>query len=251
MNSQFEQMMQVNIQGRVFVICKNHGVTDPTIIGYYTEIMQQAISAMLTDESTPADFHKLLNEQAEWLELEIGQIRDSSQDDESATEVDEVEDDESDGGEDRPTILNTEKKTTGYVPEAKSMSERLQDRREIMEQLLLNDCVALKLVSQSEAKKLKRGLVGKDPDKAEEEVVAVLRNALHAQIRKFIRKHSGGPWGTPTLQDELRLDIVRTRSIRSLVSLARQLLEEREGWLAKNKSGLSGRLFGGKVVVDK
>jgi hypothetical protein len=239
MDSQFEQMMQVNIQGRVLIICQNHGVTDPTFIGYYTEIMQQAINAMLTDESTPADFHKLLNEQAEWLEKEVDQIRDSS------------EDDERDGDEEALNIENADKKATGYVPEAKSMPDRLMDRRAEMEHLLLNDCVTLKLVSPKEAQKMKRGLVGQDPAKAEEEVVALLRNSLHAQIRKFIRKHNGGPWATASVQTEVRMDIARTRTIRSLVSLSRQLLEEREEWMAKNKGSLTGRFFGGKVSMDK
>ncbi|MEW8026400.1 MAG: hypothetical protein AB2792_14335 [Candidatus Thiodiazotropha sp.] len=252
MDSQFEQMMQVNIQGRVFILCQTHGVTDPTIIGYYTEIMHQAISAMLTDESTPADFHKLLNEQADWLELEIGQVRGGSPGTDSVSAAtDEIEDDESGGDGQAPKILNANKKATGYVPEAKSMPERLKDRRADMEHLLLNDCVTLKLVTPNEADKLKHGLVGKDPDKAEEEVVAMLRNNLHAQVRKFIRKHNGGPWATATLQSEVRMDITRTRSVRSLVSLSRQLLEEREEWLMKTKNSLTGRFFGGKVKLDK
>jgi hypothetical protein len=251
MDSQFEQMMQVNIQGRVFIICKNHGVTDPTIIGYYTEIMQQAINAMMTDGSTPADFHKLLNEQADWLEKEVGQVRDTAEDDQLAAAIGENEDQEIDASGEKPTILNADKKATGYVPEAKSMPERLKDRRADMEHLLLNDCVTLKLVTPKEAKKLKHGLVGKDPEKAEEEVVALLRNSVHSQLRKFIRKHNGGPWATATLQTEVRMDIARTRSVRSLVSLSRQLLEEREEWLAKTKSSLTGRFFGGKVSMDK
>lgn len=251
MDSQFEQMMQVNIQGRVFIICQAHGVTDPTIIGYYTDIMRQAISAMLHDESTPADFHQLLNQQAEWLESEIGQVRDPAESEESSAATDENEDDEVDGDEQAQKILNANKKATGYVPDAKSMPERLKDLRSDMEYLILNDCVTLKLVSPNQAKKLKNGLVGKIPEKAEEEVVALLRNALHAQIRKFIRKHNGGPWATATLQTEIRMDITRTRSVRSLVSLSRQLLEEREEWLSKTKNSLTGRFFGGKVKMDK
>jgi hypothetical protein len=248
MDSQFEQMVQMNIQGRVFIVCKNHGVTDPTIIGYYTDIMQQAISAMMTEESTPAEFHKLLNEQADWLASEVAQLSNSSQDESATALNDEVVG--SDAGE-KPKTLNADKKGSGYVPEAKSMQERLQDRRADIEHLLLNDCVTLKLVSPNQAKKLKQGLVGKDPDKAEDEVVALLRNAVHSQIRKFIRKHGGGPWATATLQTEVRMDIARTRSVRSLVSLSRQLLEEREEWLAKSKSSLTGRFFGGKVSMDK
>jgi hypothetical protein len=248
MDSQFEQMMHVNIQGRVLIICKSHGIKDPSIIEYYTEIMEQAISAMMTDESTPAEFLKLLNEQADWLALEIAQVRDSPDAEESST----VATHETEGEPDlSQKILNANKKATGYVPEAKSMPERLKDKRADIEHLLLNDCVTLKLVSPNQAKKLKHGLVGKDPEKAEDEVVALLRNALHSQVRKFIRKHNGGPWATATLQTEVRMDITRTRTVRSLVSLSRQLLEEREEWLSKSKNSLTGRFFGGKVKMNK
>ncbi|MBT3046226.1 MAG: hypothetical protein G8D61_06690 [gamma proteobacterium symbiont of Ctena orbiculata] len=246
MDSQFEKMVEVNVQGRVFIICQTHGITDPTIIGYYTEILQQAIVAMLTEESTPSDFQKLLNEQAEWLEQEIGQVRDAPQGNEP-----EAGSEEDDGDDQQARLLNADKKATGYVPDAKSMPERLKDRRADMEQLILNDCVTLKLVSPNQAKKLKHGLLGKDPEKAEEEVVALLRNSLHTQVRKFIRKHNGGPWATATLQTEVRMDITRTRTVRSLVSLSRQLLEERQEWLMKTKNSLTGRFFGGKVKMDK
>lgn len=249
MNSQFEQMMQVNIRGRVLVICKSHGINDPSIIGYYTEILDQAIRAMMTDETTAAQFQKLLNEQAEWLVTEIAQVRESMQENELAVAAN----DEIGGGgqESEQKILNTDKQASGYVPEAKSMPERLKDKRVEIEHLLLNDCVTLKLVSPNQAKKLKQGLVGKLPEKAEEEVVALLRNALHSQMRKFIRKHKGGPWATATLQTEVRMDITRTRTVRSLVSLSRQLLEEREEWLTKSKSSLTGRFFGGKVKMHE
>ena len=251
MDSQFEEMMRVNIQGRVFIICQAHGVTDPTIIGYYTDIMQQAINAMLHDESTPADFHQLLNEQAEWLESEIGQVSDPAHAEEADAATDEIEHDESDGDEQTSKVLNGDREATGYVPDAKSMPERLKDLRADMEHLLLNDCVTLKLVSPNQAKKLKLGLVGKIPVMAEEEVGAELCNALRAQVRKFNLKHSGGPCATATQRTEIRMDISRTRSVRSLVSLSRQLLEEREEWLSKTNNSLTGRFFGGKVKMDK
>jgi hypothetical protein len=131
------------------------------------------------------------------------------------------------------------------------MPERLKDRRSIMEHLLDNDCITLKLVTPEEAKKYKHELLGKVPEKAEEELVALLRNVLHEQVRKFIRKNNGGPWATATLQHEVRMDITKTRSLRSLVTLARELLNEREEWLVKTKSSLTGRFFGGRVKMDK
>jgi hypothetical protein len=252
MDKAFEKLIKVNTQGRVFVTCQTRGVYDPTIIGYYAEILEQEILAQLTEESTPAEFHRVLGEQLSWLEGELDQVRGEQP---FKPEVPEAEsDDEVESQEAfEPTAAagKEEKKPTGYVPEAKTMPERLKDRRSIMEHLLDNDCLTLKLVTPDEAKRYKHELLGKMPEKAEEELVARLRNVLHEQVRKFIRKNNGGPWATATLQHEIRMDITKTRSLRSLVTLARELLNEREEWLVKTKSSLTGRFFGGRVKMDK
>jgi hypothetical protein len=70
-------------------------------------------------------------------------------------------------------------------------------------------------------------------------------------MRMFIRKHNGGPWASATQQHEMRMDITKTRTLRSLVALARELLSEREEWLQKTKGSLTGRFFGGRVKMDK
>ncbi len=251
MDKDFEKMIRVNTQGRVFVVCQSHGVTDPTIIGYYVDIMQQAIVALLTEETTTADFQQVLEDQLRWLEGELNQTRE----DPPAA----IEEPEEESEPEAPDLAETEpppppkeeKKPTGYVPDAKAMPERLKDQRSIIEELLDNDCITLKLVTPNEAKEFKHNLLGRDPEKAEEDLVAALRNVLYSQVRKFIRKHNGGPWASATLQHELRMDITKTRSLRSLVTLARELLSEREEWLQKTKGSLTGRFFGGKVKLDK
>lgn len=250
MDKDFERLIKVNIQGRVFVACQSRGVTDPSIIGYYVEILEQSVFSLLTDESTPADFHLVLNEQLSWLESELNQTR--AQAPSRPADPDGVFGSAED--ETVPPILQPgreRKKTSGYMPDAKTMPERLKDDRSPLEHLLENDCITLKLVTPSEAKQFKLGLMGKKPETAEEELVANLRNVLHDQVRKFIRKHNGGPWASATLQHELRMDITKTRSLRSLVTLARELLNEREDWLHKTKNSLTGRFFGGRVKVNK
>jgi hypothetical protein len=251
MSEETEKMMKVNIQGRVFVACQTRGVTDPTIISYYVEILEQAIKALLTPDSTPVDFQRILEEQLAWLEGELDQTKgeapaaqEEEPQDEAETPI--VEEPVSEEEQEKE-----EKKATGYVPDAKSMPERLKDRRSIMEHLLDNDCITLKLVTPKEAKAFKHSLLGKVPEKAEEEVVTALRNVLYSQIRAFIRKHNGGPWSSATLQHELRMDITRTKTLRSLITLARELLAEREEWLDKNKGLLTGRFFSGRVKVGK
>jgi len=244
----FEELIKVNTQGRVFVICQIRGIYDPTIIGYYAEILEQEIFSLLNDESTPAEFHRVLGERLHWLEGELDQVRGGN------SQKSEVPASEAESEEVlMPPMIaaKEEKRPSGHMLEAKTMSERLRDSRSIMEQLLDNDCITLKLVTPEEAKKFKHELLGKLPEKAEEEMVARLRNVLHEQVRKFIRKNNGGPWATATLQHEVRMDITKTRSMRSLVTLAKELLTEREEWLDKTKSSLTGRFFGGRVKMDK
>ncbi len=251
MDDQFLKMVEVNVKGRVFVICQSCGVTDVSVIHYYTEVMQQAILAQLTEDAdTSAEaFQRLLDQQAEWLASELRQLVVEGAFDQPVAEM--VEDDSVLDTSDSEALSRADKKPTGFIPEAKSMPERLKDRRAEMEHLLTHDCITLKLVTDSEAKQLKRDLVGRLPEKAEEELVARLRNVLHSQVSKFIRKHQGGPWQTVTQQTEIRMEIAHTKSLRSLVFLSRQLLQEREEWMLKSKSSLVGRLFGGRVKLNK
>lgn len=247
MDSHFAQMIEVNIKGRVFAICHAHSILDPTIIGYYNDILQQAVQAKLDAAASPADFCRVLDEQAAWLEAEIDQKPVELVGEESVEEVEG----QVPAGE---ACLQEEpgrKQPSGYVPKAKSMPERLADQRVGIQDLLEKECVTLKLITPEQAKQMRLRLLGQEPEKAEEELVAELRNILHQQVRAFIRKHDGGPWATVKLQHELRMDIVATHSLRSLVTLAKELLAEREEWLQKNRVSLSARLFGGKIRFKK
>jgi hypothetical protein len=250
MDSRFQQMMQVNIKGRVFAICQSHGITDPSSISYYAQVIEEVAMAALSRECTAADFQKLLNEQAAWLEGEVQQLRDThiSQEHGVTHEISGQDDPKMPQESDRQA--NSNKTPTGYVPEAKSMPERLKDRRAEMEHLLVNDCVSLKLVTPKQAKKFKYELVGRDPAKAEGELVANLRNVLHEQVIKFIRKHKGGPWANATEQAEIRMQIAHTKSLQALINLSKMLLNEREEWMLKSKTSVVGRLFGGRVKMD-
>ncbi|MET0066521.1 MAG: hypothetical protein ABW076_09265 [Candidatus Thiodiazotropha sp.] len=251
MDEQFRKMVEVNIKGRVFVICQSQGITDPSVVGYYTGVLQQAIDAQLSEEGNAESFHQLLDQQAEWLAGELRQLAADGAIEASAEAAAVSGAAAEQPAEASTPPVKTEKKATGFVPEAKSMPERLKDRRAEMEHLLTHDCIALKLVTASEAKQLKRDLVGRLPEKAEEELVARLRSVLHSQVSKFIRKHQGGPWTSVTQQTEVRMEIAHTKTLRSLVFLSRQLLQEREEWMEKTKSSLVGRLFGGRVKVNK
>jgi hypothetical protein len=242
MERHLKQLIDVNTSGRVFAVCSSRGIKDPIVIGCYTDIMRQAIEAEISDECTPETFKKLLDKKSKWLEAEIDQVRQ----DEAPVEQTPAEQNQADGEQDEP---NT--KSSGYVPKAKSMPERLADERAEIEKMLTTDCVNLKLLTPKQAAAMKRRMFGKETKKAEEEIVVELRNTLHQQIRAFIRKHEGGPWSSASLQDELRMDIAATKSVRSVTNMAKELLLEREEWLKENRGSLSGLLFGGKINITR
>jgi hypothetical protein len=131
------------------------------------------------------------------------------------------------------------------------MTEKLANERKPIQTLLCEDCVQLGLLKPKRAEYLVTQFAGKLPNEAEDEVVIELRNNLHEQVRKFMRKHKGGPWASPKDQEDLRLEIARTPTVRSMLLLTRQLLRERQQWLNKSKRSLTGRLFGSRLKMEK
>lgn len=236
MDDHSREMAEINISGRVFVICQSRGVVDPQIIRQYREIFHQEMFDQLSDEFTPSEFNQLLDKTSAWLEAEIDQTNPQP------TTADKPKE----APDSKVKTSKSDKQT--YIPEAKSMAERLADQRQLIERLLARDCVDLMLITPDQVSKFKRRMIGVEPAQAEKDIVADLRNILHQQIRAFIRKHEGGPWGTVKLQNELRLDIAATKSLQSLVNLTRELISERDSWLQSNPS-IADRLFGGRVKV--
>lgn len=123
------------------------------------------------------------------------------------------------------------------------MSSKLEMQRKPVQKLITDECVKLQLVTPKRAKELIDQFAGKPPDVAETEVVDELRLNLHKQVRKIIRKDKGGAWRAPKDQEELRLDIVATKTLRGLIVLMMDILLERDEWLKANKQGLFSRFF--------
>jgi hypothetical protein len=252
MDDQFHEIVQVNIKGRVFVICQTYGISDISVIDYYNQIVEKAVFALLNGEYSIETFHSVLEEQAQWLDKELQELTGISDATAPAAQFNETQiNDIIQPPEQTAATHKAEKMASGFIPEAKSMPERLKDQRSEIEHLLFHDCVTLKLVTEKQAKAYKRNMLGRAPEKAEAELVAGLRNVLHEQIQKFIRKHQGGPWQNATQQTEIRMEIAHTKTLQSLVNLSKQLLQEREEWVSKTKTSLVGRLFGGRVKLKK
>lgn len=131
----------------------------------------------------------------------------------------------------------------GEKTSSSDMISKLDLQRKPVQSLILDECTKLRLVKPERAQQLVEQFSGKQPEEAEEEVVCELRNNLHQQVRAFIRKDKGGAWRSPKAQEEVRMDIAATRTLRGLISLTLEILREREAWCKKNKKGLMSRLF--------
>ena len=144
-----------------------------------------------------------------------------------------------------------DKRPSGYVPPAKSMEEKLSEARKPIQALLAEDCVHLGLLTSKQAKKLILGMTGKSSQQAEQEIVEHLRQVLQMQVKSFIRKSKGGPWGDPRTQEDLRKDIHAARNIRSVLMLARQVIKEYQAWQGENgRGGILGLFTPRKRIVQ-
>ncbi len=137
-------------------------------------------------------------------------------------------------------------KGKGHTVVAKSMEEKLREGRQPVQELLRGECVQLGLIDRKQAERLVRGMLGKQPEVAEQDVVEVLRQILQDQVKGIIRRLKGGPWATPQAQEEMRQDIHHARSVRAILMLARQIVKERRAWEKQHGKGLFGGLFGGR-----
>jgi hypothetical protein len=273
MTVKLDKIIEANVASWVRTVCQSKGVQDAeTIDAAKGKVRQYIIDQMEAENIGMEGFTNLLAEGLRLLEEQLEEISPRQDDIAEADDEDPAHavhdlDDEVDFGfadateQDQdvapaPTeeekAAETEqpakKKDPDRLPKAKVMTERLQEERKPIKELLTADCVKLGLVERKRANYLITQLAGKKPKEAELEVVMELRNNLHKQIKDFIRKHKGGPWATPTQQEEIRLDIVQTPTIRSLIFLTKQLFKERQKWLADNAKG---SLLGDMISAKK
>jgi hypothetical protein len=138
-----------------------------------------------------------------------------------------------------------------FTGKSTDMPTKLAQERKPIKKLIMEDCVQLGLISKKRAKYVVTQMAGKKPVDAEKEVVIELRENLHKQVRELIRKDKDNPWSSPKAQEELRLEIVNTPTVRSVLFLTRDIYREREEWLKKSHNSITGRIFGSKMGLDK
>ena len=252
--------LEINIRGRVAILGLRHGVTNPHAVTTYARAVTDAVRAHFAGEEGVSllKMEPVITEQLVYLESAIVSITATQPEPKKSGPFPELKemtfDDSTIMEEDEPEIEEVEVKdkkekrpvSKRKAERAKSMEEKLQDQRTPVKDLLKTECVTLGLLNKKQAEKLGASMVGKKPEDAEAEIMIKLRELLLGQVKDYIRDNKGGPWNSVYKQEEMRMDIQTSRSVRSLIMLTKQIGREVGKWEKDNGGGGLWRKLGMK-----
>jgi hypothetical protein len=238
MDNTLDKLIDINTSGLVMMACNSHNIRDLEAINQYKQWVKNEILAQMEQDALGVDsLMRVMDEKMDLLQQKLKKGEGCSDQGVETTAESKAE--------------KKQKASSGYKPKSTDMPTKLAKKRKPLTKIILEDCVQLGLLANKRAKYLVVQMAGKQPQDAEREVVNELRDNLHKQVRKLIRKDKKGPWSSPMAQEELRLEIVQTPTVRSMVFLTREILREREEWRDKSRSSITGRIFGKRISVGK
>jgi hypothetical protein len=259
MDETLRTMVELNVSGRVLLLCNSLGIRDQAEIqNIKKRVTQEILTHMDQSGLDITALSGVLEERLRKLPDELRQPAPANRVEPkppasiSPAHIPATPPPQAKPAESPPGVAPKEQETPPQIKQrSRDMTVKLATERKPIQQLVTEDCVQLGLLDVERAHYLVRQFPGKEVRQAELEVVTELRNNLHQQVRRFIRKHGGGPWPSPIDQEELRLEISKTPTVRSVLFLTRQILREREEWLERSHKTLTGRLFGERLKIRR
>ena len=226
-----KESVDMNIAAEVVMLLARLGVRDARCLRIYQDAVRQAIEHETGGQEEPdwSALPAMLQRQLVLLETSL---RDAAARRSPVAAAQSADADPTVPTEDKAARNPARRRplSSGHAPEVRSMEEKLHDERLPIQQLLREDCVHVGLIDPKTAERLVGNMTGKTSRDAELEIVEHLRQHLQDQVKGFIRKAKGGPWGDPRTQEDLRKDIHAARSVRSVLMLARQVVKEYQTW---------------------
>jgi hypothetical protein len=245
MDRSLNELIDINASGLVLMACNCHQIWDPEQISVHKKwVIDKIIDQMERDKVGVEALSRILDEKISLLNQELEKISGSP----TAEDIPPEAVDQQEQAEPKPKAPKTD---SGYKPKSKDMPTKLAQERKPVRKLILEDCVQLGLITKKRAEYVVTQMAGKQPADAEKEVVVELRKNLHKQVRNFIRKDKNGPWSSPKAQEELRLEIIQMPTVRSMIYLTKEIFKDREEWKDRSHGSITGRIFGGRLTVDK
>jgi hypothetical protein len=266
MDSSLNKLIEINASGLVLMACNAHDIWDPGQIEKHKKwVIERIVYQMEHDQADVGALSRIMDEKIAQLNFHLDEGGDlpplqknelkyqTSGNIAVKNEKPEFYDDsyiievqpESNKKKEEPP------KPPKFSSKGTDMPTKLAQERKPIKKLIMEDCVQLGLISKKRAKYVVTQMAGKQPIDAEKEVVKELRENLHKQVRRLIRKDKDNPWSSPKAQEELRLEIVNTPSVRSVLFLTKDIYRERDEWLERSHNSITGRIFGSKMGLDK
>ncbi len=268
MDSSLNKIIEMNASGLVMMACNAHDIWDPDQIAKnkswvveriidqmeHDNVGVEALSRIMDEKVALLRFH--LDEGEDLPPLEKRQAKPAANGELKVGDTSKA----ADKKDVKPIVMesivndkNDEIEAPRPTKQYKSsdMPTKLAQERKPVKKLILEDCVQLGLLTKKRATHLITHMAGKQPADAEKEVVIELRENLHKQVRTLIKKDKNGPWSSPKAQEELRLEIVNTPAVRSVIYLTKEIYRERDEWLDRSHNSITGRIFGSRMGLDK
>ena len=256
MGTSLHKLIDINASGLVLMACNTHEIWDPEKIKKYKSwVIQQITDQMEHEHAGVESLSRIMDEKIALLHQKLENGNDESLQ-ESSVQKTQLAPKAFNNFVDIEKLPEEPAKATSKGEPPKNykctdMPTKLAQERKPVKKLILEDCVQLGLISKQRAEYVVTQMAGKQPAEAENEVVIELRENLHKQVRGLIKKDKDGPWSSPKAQEELRLEIIKTPTVRSVLFLTRDILRERDEWLKRSHISISGRIFGSKMSLDK
>lgn len=235
--------LTIVITGRVMLALSHHGLMDPRRLAIYVAAVCDAVHKQ-QDSGAQTALEDLIDGEITLLERALASRLATSPT--TARSPDGDDEPVAESPERPPDAAGRKRHGPLTVPVSRTMEQKLKEDRKPVQKLLAEDCVAAGLLDPDKARSLVAGMAGKQPEDAEREIVEYLREVLLQQVKHCIRKFKGGPWAAPRVQADLRNDIHHAQTVRGVLMLARQMIEERREWEAANGRGGILGLFAGR-----
>ena len=239
--------LQVNLTGRVMMLSRRFGIVQPARVAVFARAIEEVVWHVYPGgRPSLLAMEPLISEQLVLLESALAALRANAVPTVSAKvfpeeEQEQIEEALQEDEVETPIRRRRRPLKGDSAVGSRSMEEKLREERKPVKKLIEEDCVRVGLVDKKGAARMIRSMIGKKPEDAEEAIVEELRQILQDHVKKTIRRLKGGPWSSPQAQEDMRKDIHRARSVKSILMLNRQIAKERHSWEEKHgKGGMLG-----------
>lgn len=244
--------LQLNLIGRVMLVARRYGISEQSRLRVLARAIMEVVRHRYPDGAPSLkQLDPLLETELGLLDQALQRAADARHKQPSAPE--RQRDAAVENTQESRQRRHKQSMEQGAKWQSKSMEDKLQDERKPLQKLLTEDCVNMGLIDKDQAQRMARSMPGKVPHEAEQAIVEVLRQNLQDQVRAAIRHYKGGgPWSTPKAQDDIRRDIHSVRSVKSVLSLARQIVKEQKVWETEHgKGGVLGLFSRRKKITGR